>query len=162
MGIVESLVSEKNQYDLFVSILLSIKSKNPTVSVENEDKGSKCKLETGRISIGQTSSEFSSYSIKIDRVEVPRLFSKNTYKYNFYIDGNKGSYSDTKLYFKSELLSSRCVNIISDIFNYLYNIEEQRKIEKTNNKIQNIISDISTTIDKSFKRDNKIDEVLNK
>jgi hypothetical protein len=44
----------------------------------------------------------------------------------------------------------------------LYNIEEQRKIEKTNNKIQNIISDISTTIDKSFKRDNKIDEVLNK
>lgn len=62
--------------------------------------------------------------------------------------------------FKSEFLSDRCSKIVGDIFDYLFNIDEQRKIERTNNTVLNIISDISTTVDKSFKRDNKIDEVL--
>ena len=43
----------------------------------------------------------------------------------------------------------------------MFNVEEQRKVEQTNNVIKNIINDISTTVDKAYKRDNKIDEVLN-
>jgi hypothetical protein len=65
------------------------------------------------------------------------------------------------MFFNSELISDKCKKVISDIFDYLFNIEEQRKIEKTNNTIQNIINDISTTVDKAYRRDNKIDEVLN-
>ena len=65
------------------------------------------------------------------------------------------------MYFRSEFLSDRCSKVIGDIFDYLFNIEEQRKIEQTNNTVLNIINDISTTVDKAYKRDNKIDEVLN-
>ena len=165
MAIVEKLISEQNQYDLFYNILLSIKSKNPSVSVEEDTSKGLCKLESNSISIMKThdvKTEISSFNIKIVRELVPKIFSKNTYKYSISINGNTRGYSSFKsMYFKSELLSSRCNKLISDIFDYLFDIEEQRKIDQTNNAIRDIISDISTTVDKAFKRDNKIDEVLN-
>ena len=165
MSIVEKLISEQNQYDLFYNILLSIKSKNPSVSVEEDTSKGLCKLESNSISIMKTDdvkTEISSFNIKIVRELVPKIFSKNTYKYSISINGNTRGYSSFKsMYFKSELLSSRCNKLIADIFDYLFDIEEQRKIDQTNNTIRDIISDISTTIDKAFKRDNKIDEVLN-
>ena len=165
MSIVEKLISEQNQYDLFYNILLSIKSKNPSVSVEEDTSKGLCKLESNSISIMKThdvKTEISSFNIKIVRELVPKIFSKNTYKYSISINGNTRGYSSFKsMYFKSELLSSRCNKLIADIFDYLFDIEEQRKIDQTNNAIRDIISDISTTIDKAFKRDNKIDEVLN-
>ena len=167
--VVESLILEQNQYDLFYNILLSIKSKNPSVHIseESSDRGrpARIKLESGSISISKSDdnkTDISSFSVLIEREEVPRLFSKNTYKYNIRIDGSsRGGYSSSNK-MKSELLSDRCSKIVIDIFDYLFNIDEQRKIERTNNAVLNIISDISTTVDKSFKRDNKIDEVLNK
>ena len=165
MSIVEKLISEQNQYDLFYNILLSIKSKNPSVSVEEDTSKGLCKLESNSISIMKTDdvkTEISSFNIKIVRELVPKIFSKNTYKYSISINGNTRGYSSFKsMYFKSELLSSRCNKLIADIFDYLFYIEEQRKIDQTNNAIRDIISDISTTVDKAFKRDNKIDEVLN-
>lgn len=165
MSIVEKLISEQNQYDLFYNILLSIKSKNPSVSVEEDTSKGLCKLESNSISIMKTNdvkTEISSFNIKIVRELVPKIFSKNTYKYSISINGNTRGYSSFKsMYFKSELLSSRCNKLIADIFDYLFDIEEQRKIDQTNNAIRDIISDISTTVDKAFKRDNKIDEVLN-
>jgi len=164
MAIVEKLISEQNQYDLFYNILLSVKSQNPSVRVEQEKEG-KYKLETESISIMKTEdvkTDISSFTIKIEREEVPRLFSKNTYKYIIRIDGNSRGYSSfDRMSFNSELISDRCKKVIGDIFNYLFNIDEQRKIERTNSAIQNIINDISTTVDKAYKRDNKIDEVLN-
>lgn len=165
MSIVEKLISEQNQYDLFYNILLSIKSKNPSVSVEEDTSKGLCKLESNSISIMKTDdvkTEISSFNIKIVRELVPKIFSKNNYKYSISINGNTRGYSSFKsMYFKSELLSSRCNKLIADIFDYLFDIEEQRKIDQTNNAIRDIISDISTTVDKAFKRDNKIDEVLN-
>jgi hypothetical protein len=164
MAIIENLISEQNQYELFYNILLSVKSQNPSVSIEREKDG-KYKLETQSISIYKTEdvkTDISSFSIKIEREEVARLFSKNTYKYIIKIDGNCRGYSSfDRMNFNSELIPNKCKKVISDIFDYLFNIEEQRKIEKTNNTIQNIINDISTTVDKAYKRDNKIDEVLN-
>ena len=163
MAIVEKLISDQNLYDLFYNILLSVKSKNPSVQIDKNDQ--KYKLETGSISIVKTDdvkTDISSFSIKIEREEVPRLFSKNTYKYIIRIDGNSRGYSSfDRMSFNSELISDRCKKVIGDIFNYLFNIDEQRKIERTNSAIQNIINDISTTVDKAYKRDNKIDEVLN-
>lgn len=165
MSVVEKLISEQNQYDLFYNILLSIKSKNPSVSVNEDKSKGKCKLESGSISVIKTDdskTDISSFSLVIDREEVPKLFSKNTYKYNIRIDGNNRGYSSfNRMNFGSELMSSRCSKVIGDIFDYLFDIEEQRKIDQTNNAIKDIISDISTTVDKAFKRDNKIDEVLN-
>ena len=165
MSIVEKLISEQNQYDLFYNILLSVKSKSPSVSIEEDLSKGKCKLTTGSISISKTDdvkTEMASFSIIIERDEVTRLFSKNTYKYNIRIDGQSRGYSSfDRMFFNSELISDKCKKVISDIFDYLFNIEEQRKIEKTNNAIQNIINDISTTVDKAYRRDNKIDEVLN-
>jgi hypothetical protein len=164
MAIVENLISEQNQYELFYNILLSVKSQNPSVSIEREKDG-KYKLETQSISIYKTEdvkTDISSFSIRIEREEIPRLFSKNTYKYNIRIDGSSRGYSSfDRMFFNSELISDKCKKVISDIFDYLFNIEEQRKIEKTNNTIQNIINDISTTVDKAYRRNNKIDEVLN-
>ena len=63
--------------------------------------------------------------------------------------------------FGSELMSNRCSKVIGDIFDYLFDIEEQRKSNQTNNTVLDIINDISTTVDKAYRRDNKIDEVLN-
>jgi hypothetical protein len=163
MAIVENLISEQNQYDLFYNILLSVKSKNPSVQIDKNDQ--KYKLDTGSISISKTDdvkTDIASFSIRIEREEIPRIFSKNDYKYSIRIDGSSRGYSSfDRMSFNSELLSNRCKKVIGDIFDYLFNIDEQRKIEQTNNTIQNIINDISTTVDKSYKRDNKIDEVLN-
>ncbi len=163
MAIVENLISEQNQYDLFYNILLSVKSKNPSVQIDKNNQ--KYKLETGSISIMKTEdvkTDISSFSIKIEREEIPRIFSKNNYKYIIRIDGSARGYSSfNRMSFNSELLSDRCKKVITNIFNYLLDIDEQRKIEETNGAIQNIINDISTTVDKVYKRDNKIDEVLN-
>ncbi len=163
MTIVENLISEQNQYDLFYNILLSVKSKNPSVQIDKNNQ--KYKLETGSISIMKTEdvkTDIASFSIKIEREEIPRIFSKNDYKYIIRIDGSARGYSSfNRMSFSSELLSSRCEKVIANIFNYLLDIDEQRKIEETNGAIQNIINDISTTVDKVYKRDNKIDEVLN-
>lgn len=164
MAIVENLISEQNQYDLLYNILLSVKSKNPSVQIDKNDQ--KYKLETGSISIAKTDdvkTDIASFSIMIKREEVPRLFSRNYYKYIIVIDGSARGYSSfNKMTFNSELISDRCKKVIDNIFNYLLDINEQRKIEETNSAVQNIINDISTTVDKSYKRDNKIDEVLNK
>jgi len=163
MAIVENLISEQNQYDLLYNILLSVKSKNPSVQIDKNNQ--KYKLETGSISIMKTEdvkTDISSFSIKIEREEIPRIFSKNNYKYIIRIDGSVRGYSSfNRMSFSSELLSSRCEKVIANIFNYLLDIDEQRKIEETNSAVQNIINDISTTVDKAYKRDNKIDEVLN-
>lgn len=165
MVVVEKLISEQNQYDLFYNILLSIKSKNPSVNITEDKSKGRCKLESGSISIGRyedSKTDISSFSIIIDREEVSRVFSRNTYKYTIRIDGSTRGYSSfNRMNFESGSISDRCKKIVGDIFDYLFNIEEQRKIEQTNNTIQNIISDISTTVDKAYKRDNKIDEVLN-
>jgi hypothetical protein len=166
MSVVEKLISEQNQYDLFYNILLSIRSKNPSVSVDEDKSKGRCKLESNSISITKTDdlkTDISSFNIRIEREEVPRLFSKNTYKYNISIHGStRGGYSSfDRMNFNSELISGRCKKIIGDIFDYLFDIEEQRKIDQTNNTVLDIINDISTTVDKAYKRDNKIDEVLN-
>jgi len=165
MSVVESLISEQNQYDLFYNILLSVKSKNPSVRIDSDTSKGKCKLESNSISVPKyedSKTEIASFSVTIDREEIPRLFKKNTYKYNIKIDGSTRTYSNfNRMYFKHEFLSDRCSKVIGDIFDYLFNIEEQRKIELTNNTVLDIINDISTTVDKSYKRDNKIDEVLN-
>jgi hypothetical protein len=163
MPVVEKLITEQNQYDLFYNILLSVKSKNPSVQIDKNDQ--KYKLDTGSISISKTDdvkTDIASFSIRIEREEIPRIFSKNDYKYSIRIDGSSRGYSSfDRMSFNSELLSNRCKKVIGDIFDYLFNIDEQRKIEQTNSAVQNIISDISTTVDKAYKRDNKIDEVLN-
>ena len=84
--------------------------------------------------------DISSFSIKIEREEIPRIFSKNDYKYIIRIDGSARGYSSfNRMSFNSELLSDRCKKVITNIFNYLLDIDEQRKIEQTNNTIQNII-----------------------
>jgi hypothetical protein len=165
MSVVEKLISEQNQYDLFYNILLSVKSQSPSVSIDEDLSKGKCKLESNSISIIKTNNiktDMSSFNIKIERELVPRLFSKNTFKYIMSIHGNTRGYSSfNSMYFKSDMISDRCKKIIGDIFDYLIDIDERKKIEKTNNTVLDIISDISTTIDKAYKRDNKIDEVLN-
>lgn len=165
MSVVEKLISEQNQYDLFYNILLSVKSKNPSVRIDQDLSKGKCKLESDSISIIKTDdvkTDISSFNIKIERDEFTHLFSKNTYKYNITIDGNNRGYSSfNRMKFNSEIMSNRCKKVIGEIFEYLLDIDEKRKIEQTNNTITNIINDISTTVDKAFRRDNKIDEVLN-
>jgi hypothetical protein len=165
VSVVEKLISEQNQYDLFYNILLSVKSKNPSVKIEQERSKGKCKLESESISIIKTNdvkTDISSFNIKMERDEFTHIFSKNTYKYNITIDGNNRGYSSfNRMKFNSDMMSNRCKKLIGDIFSYFLDIDEKRKIEKTNNTILDIINDISTTVDKAYKRDNKIDEVLN-
>ena len=165
MSIVEKLISEQNQYDLFYNILLSVKSKGPNVNVDEDISKGKVKLQSDSISVikyDDSKTDISSFYIKMERTELHHIFSKNTYKYNITIDGSTRSYSSfNRMNFNSEIMSNRCKKLIGDIFGYLLDIEEKRKIEQTNNKITNIINDISTTVDKAYKRDNKIDEVLN-
>ncbi len=165
MSVIENLISEKNQYELFYNILLSVKSKNPTVKITEDSSKGKFRIESDSISIFKTDNvktELSSFSIKIERIQVPRLFFKNSYKYIVNLHGDTRTYKSFRtLTFKPELMSERCKKVIEQVFDYLINIDEQMKIEETNQILQDIISDISTTVDKSYKRDNKIDEVLN-
>ena len=55
MSVVEKLITEQNQYDLFYNILLSVKSKNPKVTINEEDRSNgKCKLSSSEIPIIKT------------------------------------------------------------------------------------------------------------
>ena len=79
MSVVESLISEQNQYDLFYNILLSVKSKNPSVRIDSDTSKGKCKLESNSISVPKyedSKTEIASFSVTIDREEIPRLFKK--------------------------------------------------------------------------------------
>ena len=52
-------------------------------------------------------------------------------------------------------------DIIEKIYDFLIDLERNKKIEETNQTLESIISDISTTIEKKYKRDETIDEILN-
>ena len=73
MSVVEKLISEQNQYDLFYNILLSVKSKNPDVRTEEDVKKGKYILETNGISILKTDdvrTDIASFNIRIEREEL--------------------------------------------------------------------------------------------
>ena len=82
MSVVEKLISEQNQYDLFYNILLSIKSKNPSVSVDEDKSKGRCKLESNSISITKTEdlkTDISSFNIFIPLSNKTKNFSSSVF-----------------------------------------------------------------------------------
>lgn len=164
MKLNKDFITEENSKKLLDSILLSIKSSEGTRLITNEEKESKNNrnyqfIETNDIRTKkEEGSIISGFSVSINRFEEHRWFSPNVYKYELSLSTmNDRGYSSTKY----ETLINNHQEIIEKIYNFLIDLERNKKIEETNKTLETIIGDISTTIEKKYRRDETINEILN-
>jgi hypothetical protein len=153
----------ENSKKLLESILLSIKSSEGTRLTENCDKEGKNRsfhyIETNEIRTKRLEgSIISGFSISINRFEEHKWFSPNVYNYELSLNTlNDRGYSNNKY----ESLINSNQDLIEKIYNFLIDLERNKKIEEQNQTLEKIIGDISTTIEKKYRRDETINEILN-
>jgi len=164
MELNKDFITNENSKKLLDSILLSIKSSEGTRLIKNEVKEVQHSrnyqfIETNDIRTKkEEESIISGFSISINRFEVPRWFSPNDYRYELSLNTmNDRGYSSTKY----ETMINSHQEIIEKIYNFLIDLERNKKIEETNKTLETIIGDISTTIEKKYRRDETINEILN-
>ena len=154
-------ITKENSKKLLNEILLSLKS-NEDLRLRDdkiyESKSDKVVHEISTYSINIKSNNdntINSYSLTIKKWEIIRWF-RTVPAFSIKIDTSAPRFkNDHELEFEDHQ------NIIKEIYDYLINIEENRRIEEVNKTLNSIISDISTTVDKSYRRDETIDEILN-
>ena len=159
MRLNKDFITKENSKKLLDSILLSLKSSENTRLLNNSEKKSEnnsrmfqC-IETNVINTKNTDRKLiSSFSISINRYEVPRWFKPCQYRYELEFTSDHHKYEtlvDTNQY------------IIVKIYDFLIDLERNKKIEETNQTLEKIIGDISTTIEKKYRRDETINQILN-
>lgn len=160
MKIETKYISKENSKKLLNEVLLSLKSKSDEPIVrryENYTNESNNKeiheIHTNSISV--CTDDIRSFNLRIKKWDNFRWFKLIP---NFIIDISiEGrSYGDN---FELEIVDNQ--EIIKEIYQYLIDFEESRKREEANKKISSIIGDISTTVDRGYRRDETIDEILN-
>lgn len=158
MKIETKYLSKENSKKLLNEVLLSLKSKSdqPIVRRYETDKSNNKEIhEIHTNSISVCTGDVRSFNLTIKKWDNVRWFKLIP---NFIIDISiEGrSYGDN---FELEIVDNQ--EIIKEIYQYLIDFEESRKREEANKKISSIIGDISTTVDRSYRRDETIDEILN-
>lgn len=161
MELEKDLITIENSKKLLNNILLSIKSSKDVrceigfVEAKNRDREHSI-VKTNSISTNhEDRKRISSFSIYIKRFDKRRWFGKTEYEYELNLLGGDRGYD------KFEVSIDTHQNIIQKIYDFLIDLERNKKIEETNQTLESIISDISTTIEKKYKRDETIDEILN-
>jgi hypothetical protein len=154
-------ITKENSKKLLNEILLSIKSTEDLRLRDEETYKSKSDKEIHEIrtySIDVKSGDenvINGYSLKIKKWETIRWF-RTVPVFSLKIDTSAPRYKN-----EHELEIEDHQDIIKEIYDYLINIEENRREEEANKTLSSIINDISTTVDRSYRRDETIDEILN-
>ncbi len=156
MTIDNNYISKEMSKKILTEILLSIKSSNTKI----HSKGSEIKndrkinwIVTDSIRITDASNTIS-YTLRINHWNKFSFFMKIN-KYDIKIETTGKSYSEDHI-----ISIDNDDLLIGEIYNLLNNLDDIRTKEKINNTLENIISDISTSVDKSYRRDETIDEIL--
>lgn len=156
MKIEERYISDKNIKKLMSEVLLSVKSSNVKIT-NNEETKEKSGLLVHNISAKKRTPN-AEYEISIKKWDVISWFRRLP---EFLIEVKywKG-YDD--VYIKIDVpVRNENHSIVNSIYNHLTNLDENNKIDEVNSKLENIISDISTSVDKKYRRDDTINEILN-
>lgn len=155
------LIKEENVLILLDKINNSIKSHliNTTILKEEKD-GVKFSTQIGVDIIKSDRSynrDTNYYNIEVTRNTYG--FFSTKYIYSIYINIIRKDYNDD-IHIKGNM-SINIKDKIANIWNTLSTADEQKEIEKSNKRVNEVILDISTTVDKSFDRDGKLEEILN-
>lgn len=157
----EKYITENNLIELLNNVLYSIKSSEKIHINRFTNKENNLVISTGVIYLdkGTCNYDRSCYSVHIREIIKSRIFKPDKKSYNLRLEfTNIGT---KNIEFNSDLVSLKAELIIKNIFNTLDNIETENKKKETNSTIEDIITKISKTVNKSYKRDDKINEVLN-
>lgn len=164
MNIDTKYITEDSNNKLLNEILLSIKSKNISLREnDTEEKNNKIIHILRTYSIEANKDNKSSYDLEIKKWDKISWFRKVP---QFAIEiefSKKASYTTDTYLLKIDVCDDKSQNhkIVKEIYDYLVNLDENRKKEEVNKKLENIISDISTSVDKIHRRDETINEILN-
>ena len=155
------LIKEENALILLDKINNSIKSRLSNMTIVKEEKdGIKFSTQIGvelKSSISYSRDVTHYYNIEVTRNTYG--FFSTKYIYSIYINIIRKDYNDD-IHIKGNM-SINIKDKIANIWNTLSTADEQKEIEKSNKRVNEVILDISTTVDKSFDRDGKLDEILN-
>jgi len=161
MKIDAKYLTKENSKKLLNEIFLSIKSNNK-VGLSNEqtykNKSDKeiHEIVTYPININTNDKDsIRSFSLSIKKWNTVRWF-KLVPKFLLSIKTEARSYGNN---YEIEIDDEQ--ELINEIYHYLIDIEENKKKEDANKKLSSIIGDISTTVDRSYRRDETLDEILN-
>jgi len=161
MKIDAKYLTKENSKKLLNEIFLSIKSNNK-VGLSNEqtykNKSDKeiHEIVTYPININTNDKDsIRSFSLSIKKWNTVRWF-KLVPKFSLTINTDARSYGNN---YEIEIDDEQ--ELINEIYHYLIDIEENKKKEDANKKLSSIIGDISTTVDRSYRRDETLDEILN-
>jgi len=165
MELNKDFITKENSKKLLDSILLSIKSSENTRLIENGKKEAKNSsrtfhyIETNTIKTKRLEgSIISGFSVSINKFTETKWFSPDVYKYELtLITTNERGYNSDK--YESLITSNQ--ELIEKIYNFLIDVERNKKIEEQNKTLEKIIGDISTTIEQKYRRDETINEILN-
>lgn len=153
--------TKENSKKLLNEIFLSIKSNNK-VGLSNEqtykNKSDReiHEIVTYPININTNDKDsIRSFSLSIKKWNTVRWF-KLVPKFLLSIKTESRSYGNN---YEIEIDDEQ--ELINEIYHYLIDIEENKKKEDANKKLSSIIGDISTTVDRSYRRDETLDEILN-
>jgi len=154
-------ITKENSKKLLNEILLSIKSQSDLRLADNSIYTNKSdkqihEIKTNSI-ITSTSDKESirSFRVSIKKWDTIKWF-RRVPQFSITIKTEARPYNSDH-----EIDLDDSQELIREIYQYLINIEENRIMEETNKKLSSIINDISTTVDKSYRRDETINEILN-
>lgn len=139
--------------------LLAIKSEADlsihSLSVVNKDKD-KDKIELKELKLGTSLSVYNPgynrVSLSIKREDSG--FFRTKYKYEIDLSLKKGTYDQI------DISDTENIDKIGKIFDFLMNIDYQKKKKETDGYIDTLIVDLDKTIGLAYKRDDKIDSLL--
>ena len=154
--ITENEISKENLNKIYYNTLLSIKSNLNKISISKDKKvnGGE-EISTGTIytdgSVNQSSpSPINSFTIEVTKNQTTGLWT--SFNYSISIRTNRGRY----------FTFNKNQKKITEIYKTLDDIENQKNKKRESEDISSLIEGISTTVDKSFKRDDRINEILSK
>lgn len=153
--------TKENSKKLLNEIFLSIKSNNKVGLSNDQTYKNKSDKEiheivTYPININTNDKDsIRSFSLTIKRWDTIRWF-KLVPKFLLSIKTEARSYGNN---YEIEIDDEQ--ELINEIYHYLIDIEENKNKEDANKKLSSIIEDISTTVDRSHRRDETLDEILN-
>ena len=122
--------------------------------IENKDKD---KVELKELNLETNSNRYNPgynrISLKIKRKE--RGVFRTKYKYEIDLSLKKGTYDQI------DISDTENIDKIGRIFDFLINVDYQKKKKETDGYIDTLIVDLDKTIGLAYKRDDKIDSLLN-
>lgn len=140
------LITDENLSILLEKINYSFKSQIQSIPISRKEENETIQYESV-ITVGK-----SRYTILCSKRPSSFLW-KDFSTYRIIISASRWDYNES-------IDTQKMDDKLKDIWNTLNTADEQKEKDKANKRTKEFIDELSTTIDKSFERDDKLDEIL--